>query len=126
MSKQRFFRPWDVAVYALCIGVVVGFSLFAGGRAGPATVAEITSDEGEFVFSIEEDREIEIRGPIGVSRIVIEEGSARFVDAPCRDQICVHAGWLSDGGAWAACLPNRVFLSVAGQTPRDAIDGLSF
>ena len=96
MSERRWFRPWDSAVYALCIGVVVGFSLFAG--------------------------------PIGVSRLLIEDGRARFTHAPCRDQICVYAGPLSDSGAWAACLPNRVFLSIAGRMPQDAdaIDGLSF
>lgn len=128
MSERRWFRPWDSVVYALCIGVVVGFSLFAGARSGPAAVARITSDGGEFVFSLDEDRAIEVQGPIGVSRLLIEDGRARFTHAPCRDQICVYAGPLSDSGAWAACLPNRVFLSIAGRMPQDAdaIDGLSF
>lgn len=85
----------------------------------PGTQALIVDGSGhELVLPLAADRRIEIAGPLGASVIEIHDGKARFVSSPCAGKFCIHAGWLSAGGAVAACLPNRVSLAVAGGQAR--------
>ena len=64
------------------------------------------------------DRTLHIHGPLGDSIIAVSHGRARFVSSPCRGQVCVQTGWLQTTGDLAACLPNRISLSLLGQHPR--------
>ena len=66
---------------------------------------------------------LHVHGPLGDSVIEIRQGRARFVSSPCRGQVCVHTGWLQAAGDIAACLPNRISLTLHGQHPRfDAVN----
>jgi len=64
------------------------------------------------------DRTLHIHGPLGDSVIAVSQGRARFVSSPCRGHVCVQAGWLKTTGDLAACLPNRISLTLLGQHPR--------
>ena len=69
------------------------------------------------------ERIIEIAGPLGNSTIEINDGRTRFISSPCRTKVCIHGGWLSRIGEFAACIPNRVSLTLAGRHPEfDAIN----
>lgn len=69
------------------------------------------------------DRTLLIHGPLGDSVVAINQGRARFLSSPCRGQVCVQTGWLQTTGSVAACLPNRISLTLLGQHPRfDAIN----
>lgn len=119
-------RPYDWVTIIVGIAVVVAFSVVAVGQGGVASTVLIRSDEGDFVYPLDSNVTLEIAGPIGVSIIEIADGAVRFLDSPCRDRICVAAGWLSDAGQWAACLPNRVFVSVSGDTGAAEVDASTF
>ncbi len=70
-----------------------------------------------------QDQDLHVPGPLGESHIQVRDGQARFVDSPCPNKLCVHSGWLSQGGEVAVCLPNRVSLQVLASDPRfDAIN----
>ena len=74
-------------------------------------------------FSLNQDRTIDVAGPLGNSRIVIQHGKARFLESPCSNQYCVHQGWLSHVGQAAICLPNRVSLELLGaDKPYDSLN----
>jgi hypothetical protein len=73
--------------------------------------------------SLNQTRELTVQGPLGPSTIEIDRGKVRFVDSPCHNKLCIRAGWLSRGGEFAACLPNRISLVVIGREQRyDAIN----
>ena len=55
--------------------------------------------------------------------IEIDGGRARIVDSPCRDRLCVRAGWLERPGEVAVCLPQRVIVEIRG-TGR-GVDGVA-
>lgn len=66
---------------------------------------------------------LEVPGALGVSVLEIKDGKVRFVSSPCHGKQCVHSGWLSLSGEFAACLPNRISVQVADREPRfDAIN----
>ena len=59
---------------------------------------------------------------LGDSILEVEAGRIRFHASPCRGQQCIHSGWLSRAGDFAACLPNRVSVAlVSAGTRYDAI-----
>ncbi len=59
-----------------------------------------------------------VSGPIGKSIIEIKNRSARFIRSPCHGKQCIHMGWQSHTGSFAACLPNRLTLTIKGGTPK--------
>lgn len=65
-------------------------------------------------FSLAQDRDIDVPGPLGLSHIVIHQGRVRFTASPCRNQYCVHQHWLSHVGEVAVCLPNQVSVELLG------------
>jgi hypothetical protein len=120
----KLLRAGDVLVLAVAAAVVGGaYGAFWTERA-PGRAVVITVDGRQ-----QEERllttpaVIEVQGLIGTSRLVIEDGRVRFVDSPCHGRYCVHAGWLSQSGQVAACLPNGVVIEVeGGERAYDAIN----
>jgi hypothetical protein len=62
--------------------------------------------------SLRLNRQIDVNGPLGVSRIEIRDGRVRIASDPSPRQLCVRQGWIPPGGA-AICLPNRVSVENA-------------
>lgn len=104
----------DFLIIAVALLVAVGFTLYAAHRSEEGGYVEIRTDEGTYLYSLDEDRELVFSGPLGDTRVHIEDGRAHITESPCRDKLCVSMGWIEHGGEWAACLPNRVFVSVEG------------
>lgn len=98
------------------------WQLWSGNQ--PASYLLINSDEyphrTELLTS---EQTIHVAGPIGNSIIEISDGRTRFISSPCATRACIHSGWLSRIGEFAACIPNRVSLTLAGRHPDfDAIN----
>ena len=125
--QQISLRPYDYVVLAIAVLVIAVFSYFALQQGGPAQSVEIRSDQGDFIYPLDQDRELRVAGPLGESVVVIEDGTVRFIESPCRDKVCISAGRLSHSGDWSACLPNRVFVSVSGAAgPDSPVDATAF
>lgn len=89
----------------------------------PAGKVRIRSGDRVFAtFSLNQNRTVEVSGPIGISRIVIHHHQARFESSPCSNQYCVHQGWLSRAGQVAVCLPNRVSVELLGDKGYDSLN----
>lgn len=114
--SRRWFRPLDL----LPIGaVVLAAALLWFWPGGTADAVEIRW-EGETVATLPLDRDAEYVGH-GVT-VVVSDGAAYVRDADCPDRLCVKSGPLSDPGDTAICLPNRVTVTVTGQTA----DGVTY
>jgi len=93
--------------------------------AGPANWLEVQTGDGPArVIALSPDRQLDIAGPLGDSRIEISGGKARVLSSPCRNKTCIHAGWLDHTGELAACLPNRISIQLLGRHPR--FDAMNF
>jgi hypothetical protein len=115
-------RPGDLLVLALGMIFVVWLftTYWQGGAAGKVRIRQ-----GDTVFatlSLNQERVVDVPGPLGVSQIVIHNHQARFQSSPCRNQYCVHQGWLSHAGQIAVCLPNRVTLELVGEKGYDSLN----
>ena len=119
-------KPLDFVAVIAAVLAVVAVSVFAYGNGAEASRVSVQSEDGEYLYPLAEDRHLDVAGPIGDTHVEIVDGRARVVSSPCRDQICVAAGWLESTGDWTACLPNRVFVRVQGGERSDGIDAQTF
>ena len=53
--------------------------------------------------------------------ISVRNGAICFLSSDCKDELCVSSGWLSSKGQTAACLPQRVAITIKGTDKTDMI-----
>jgi hypothetical protein len=119
----RKIKAGDYVVIALVTGlIVVLFSLTYGFSGSERSVEIIGSDMHE-IYDVDASRVVDVEGPVGITRIIIEDGRAWVEDSDCREKICVKMGTLSRPGEQAVCLPNRVVVQMKGES--GGVDGVS-
>ena len=117
MSRRKSFPellPGDWLIMGLALALVA--ALFTTlWQPQHAAKLQIRDHHGIYgTYSLAQDRNIDVPGPLGLSHIFIRQGRVRFSLSPCRNQYCVHQGWLSHVGEVAICLPNQVSLELLG------------
>ena len=75
-------------------------------------------------YDLNQMRDLHIHGALGDSLISIVQGKVRFKQSPCRNQYCVHQGWLSRAGQVAICIPNQISLQLIGA--KSSYDSLNY
>ncbi len=111
--------------------IVIGLAVVAIGAlyallwgAENGEMVEIYTAGGTLEVPLAQDSRFTVDGPLGATRLEVHQGRIRFVDSPCDNRQCIHAGWLERPGESAACLPNRVSILVKGKNP--LYDAVSF
>ena len=110
----------DFLILLACL-IAAGLLFVPRWLAPPAGTVIVTAGEVWHEFALEEDLTQEIHGVV----IEISGGRARVVSSPCRDQLCVKAGWVSHSGEAAICLPQRVVLQVQTRGQSE-VDGVAY
>lgn len=121
----KWTRPLLGDAFVLLLSAVFVMSLFKfywhHEHAGKLQIRQ--GDKIYARYSLNQNRIIDIHGPLGNSRIVISNGKARFASSSCPNQYCVHQGWLKHAGQAAICLPNQVSLELlGGEKPYDSLN----
>ncbi len=116
-----------IIVTALLVTAVVLYAGFALVNKGKVPMAEVYyGSELIRTIKLNEGREEQFSFPQNENVVfhLYEDGTICFEQSDCRDQICVHAGKLSQIGESAACLPNQFILKIVpkGQYEEDTID----
>lgn len=115
----------DWVVLVLAGAFVSGLYLHLwGGPSAAAETAEIMLGDDPFAsVDLARNQQISVAGPHGHSVLQVEDGRIRFVESPCRNKVCLRAGWLEHAGDAAACLPNRVSVALTGgDSPYDSLN----
>lgn len=110
MKKNDIILFGTISILLLLVSVVMFFMKKDGAR------VVVWIDGTEYAsYSLEENREIEIPGAIGVSRLIIRDGYAWIEEAACPDQICVHTGRIHyNTDMPIVCLPGKIIVSIRG------------
>ena len=87
---------------------------------GEAAVIRSVGDSTR-VVRLSEDRVVEVRGALGVTRVRIEDGHVEFVSSPCPHKICVERGAIALEGDYIVCVPNGVSVRIEGESAFDAV-----
>lgn len=104
--------------------VVWLYAAFWFSPAGLSNFAQVTvAGKEQRLVNLKEDGIVEMEGQLGISKLEIADGRIRFLESPCPNKICIHAGWLEEGSKIATCLPNRIAVEVvANKTLFDSIN----
>ena len=63
-------------------------------------------------YSLNENKEFEIRRGTHINRFKIENGKVRMVWANCSNQDCIRHGTINDGSKAIICLTNKVVIEI--------------
>lgn len=111
----------SVLLIVLC-GLLGGIYAALWQPAHPADTAEVRVDgTPAHTLDLRIDQVLKVEGTRGLSTVAVSAGRVRFLDSPCRNRICIHSGWLSHAGDGAACVPNRVSISLVGKNGVDSV-----
>lgn len=110
--KYLKFGDWlTILLGSICV-VLITLQIWNGDLADRAIIRS-----GGKIFrevTLSHDQLIEVRGPLGISIIAIQNRKARIASDPSPRQYCVRQGWLQQAGEIALCLPNQVSVELAG------------
>ena len=124
MRWLSLVRPGDWLVVILGVSIcVLSYSLVWQDGAAEKVIVK---RGGEIFAELDllHDRQINVPGPLGVTRLEVRARRVRIVSDPGPRQYCVLQGWLSRAGEVAVCAPNQVSVQVLGR--KEAYDSLSY
>ena len=109
-----------ILIAGLIIISAIGVFFYKQYSKGSHHIAVIKQD-GKVIKSIdlnEVKEKTQLRIPYkdkNFNLVEIEPGKIRFIDADCPDKICVKAGWISEPGQTAVCLPHKIMININGK-----------
>ena len=100
----------------LVLGAAAVLLLVLGTRQkGSGTRLEAVVDFGDGItetLPLEQDHDYLYEVGDYVVHLQVKDGAISFRDSLCPDHVCEQFGWLSQEGAWAACVPAGVYVEV--------------
>ncbi|MEI7542933.1 MAG: NusG domain II-containing protein [bacterium] len=63
---------------------------------------------------------------IGNMQIEVKDKKVRVLKSDCPNQICIHAGWISQPGQSLICLPNKVVVNIPIDHKNGKYDVISY
>ena len=75
-------------------------------------------------YSLNQDRTVNVPGPLGNTVVRINNGNVRVLSSPCPYKHCVRMGPIGSDGGVIACVPNKVVISVTNDQ-EDGLDAVS-
>jgi hypothetical protein len=119
MSDASIPTDWTQADRLLVGGLALGtlaLLLKSGARWSRGDWVVIETDRKEVArIPLDADRIVQVRGPIGETRVEIRNGRARIAHSPCKNKICVKSGYIQYAERLVACVPNHVVVRVLGK-----------
>jgi hypothetical protein len=113
-------RAFDYLVTLIAVALTSASAFFIYGSGGEALFVTVSAGESgaQWVHPLSATESFAVDGPLGETIVEIKDGAARVISSPCENQMCVAAGAARSEGAFVACLPNRVILTVNGRGRR--------
>lgn len=116
MKYRLRLKPLDIAAIILSMMAVIFISTKVYSSQGGSLYVHITGQNGEWIEPLDKDKDIEVQGPLGSTKVRIQGGTAMIIDSPCSNKLCINMGAVSRTNQWIACLPNKVFVKIEGRT----------
>ncbi len=99
----------------IILAAAAAFYYWTRPEPAPGTGLEAVIDFGDGIsetVSLEEDHDYLYDLGNLVVHLQVKDGAIAFLDSQCSDHVCEQFGWLSQEGAWAACVPAGAYVIV--------------
>jgi hypothetical protein len=111
-SKSRF-RPLKIGDIFIII-LFLFFVFFLPKNQGEKVIISVDKINN-FVYPLNQDKEIIVNGKLGEAKVIIRDGRVRILNSPCPLKICEKKGWISKKGDFIICIPNRIVIKITGK-----------
>ena len=110
----------DVILVAvlMVLGGALALFLYATRRDGGYVSVQVDGERLMELF-LRADTQVVLGSGEHTNTLVIENGTARVVEADCPDQICVSQGAVRYEGESIVCLPHKLVITVEGGQAND-------
>ena len=124
---QNFIKKYRIDIIVVASLLILSFAVLL--------IVNLTKEEGAFAevtvdgnaagkYSLAIDGTYSLNG--GTNTLVIENGEAYMRDSNCPDHICENTGKIRHVGQTIVCLPNRITVTIIGDSNSDeAVDFVS-
>ena len=120
----QIMTPTDWAMILLALAIALAAIPWLSTASKGAKVIVQCDDRTCYSGPLTKENVVDLDGPLGKTRLVINDESASIVSSPCPGKLCVSMGQITYAGAFLACIPNRIFVRLeptAGESPFDYI-----
>ncbi len=127
MSERKLLKKSDAVIIIILLVCSVSFIIYSKENKKSVTAQIICS--GETVETIDLDSVSESYDiPLRDGRVVVrvEKDAIYFKQSDCRDKLCVKSGKLENPGDTAACLPEKVVITLSGDKKSESPDIISY
>ena len=127
MSERKLLKKSDAVI--IIILLVCSFSFIIYSKESKKSVTAQIICAGKTVETIELDSVAESYDiPLCDGRGVVraEKGVIYFKQSDCKDKLCVKSGKLENPGDTAACLPEKVVITLSGSKKGESPDIISY
>jgi hypothetical protein len=121
--KKTKLKPGDYAIIAIMVVLIIVFSYRYFFAPSGGTRIEIRAPSYDGSFSLGENRVVEVSGPLGITKVVIQDGEVWVSESPCKQKICIKMGHKHRVGDQIVCIPNRVLIEIVGK--KELVDGIA-
>jgi len=103
----------------------------APGSSKEVVITDWKGKSTSYSFAKPPPEELVVKGPLGETRILIDNEGARFVSSPCPNHTCVRHGIVKEPYDSAACIPNKIIIRIESVLPgktgseKTQLDGLT-
>jgi hypothetical protein len=105
----------DRVVVVCLLGLSGALFLVFGLHPAGQSIQVLQDSDAIYQAPLDRDTEAELRGPLGATRLVINDGEARVTSSPCPYKVCISMGAISRRDEIIACVPNRLLVRVVGK-----------
>ena len=107
-------KPLDIVIIALTAGIITLYLIDTVSMGHDTSYVKVSVEGKEYLYDINKEVTKTFYGPVGETVVEIRDGKAAIIESDCKNKTCIHMGQIDKSGQSAACLPNRVLISVEG------------
>ena len=118
--------PWQIMTGGDWLVILILLSISLAGIAWVASAPEgtkvvVTSGEQtRFTAPLNQPCSVDLDGPLGQTRLVIDDQGARITGSPCPRKTCISMGPARHAGDLLACVPNRILVHIVSSSDEEA------
>ena len=117
--------PWHFMTGGDWLVVLIMLMIPLAGIVSIATMPEgsrvmvTCGEELCFTAPLDQPRTLAIDGPLGQTKLVINEQGVRIVESPCPRKICVSMGAAKHTADLLVCVPNHILVHIDGSSDKE-------
>lgn len=127
MSDRKLINRLDAVLILIILLISAAALCFRHFSSGKLEARIVVSGETVYTIdlsSVDAPYDIELNG--GNVIITVEPDCIYFKSSDCPDKLCVNCGKLTKSGDSAACVPEKVAVSLSGEKPSGSPDIISY